>query len=115
MEWEISMIDIRDAGKLADFDSGRIFDMNNVQIKDHETLERIFVNAQICTDKAKLSDGDVLWLRDYNEDPLPDPVRIKVLEKLGNPDDSYRWKSAIEMHKLQIWEKAYHLETLGNI
>ncbi|MFC1980595.1 hypothetical protein ACFLVS_07170 [Chloroflexota bacterium] len=90
MQWEISMIDIRDAGKLTAFDAGHVLEMNNVQIKSHETFERIFVNAQISKDQAKLPDGDTLWLRDFNEDPLPNPVRIKVLEKLPNPDDIYR-------------------------
>ena len=90
MEWEISMIDIRESGKVADFDAGHIFEMNNVQIKDHETFERIYVNAQICKDPTKLPDGEVLWLRHYNEDPMPDPARIKILEKLDNPDDKYR-------------------------
>lgn len=90
MEWEVSMIDIRDAGKLADFNSGHVFEMEKVQIKDHETFERIFVRAEICKDPAKISGGNVLWLRDYNEDLLPNPIRIKVLEKFGNPDDQYR-------------------------
>ena len=89
MEWEVSMIDIRDTGKLAAFESGQLFEMSNVEIKNHETLERIYVRAQLCKDPVKLPDGDVLWLRDYNEDPLPDPVRIKILEKLPNPYDSY--------------------------
>ncbi|MFC1979800.1 hypothetical protein ACFLVS_02915 [Chloroflexota bacterium] len=90
MEREISMIDIRDSGNLSAFDGGQIFEMDNVEIKDHETFERIYVNAQICKDLAKLPDGDVLWLRDYNEDPLPNPVRINILGKIPNPYDSYQ-------------------------
>ena len=89
MEWEISMCDIRDTGNLSKFESKQIFEMDNVEIKSHQTFERIFVRAQICKDAAKLPDGDVLWLRDYNEDPLPDPIRIKILDKYSNPYDSY--------------------------
>ncbi len=90
MEWEMSMIDIRDSGKLADFDSGQVFEMKSVQIFDHETYERVFVNAQISKDSAKLPKSDLLWLRNYNEDPMPNPVRIKILKKLPNPDSLYR-------------------------
>jgi len=89
MEWEVSIIDIRDTGKLAEFESGHVVEMDNIEIKDHETLERIYVRAQFCKDPAKLPDGDVLWVRNYNEDPIPESARIKILEKLSNPYASY--------------------------
>lgn len=89
MEWEVSIVDIRDTGNLAKFDSGQPFEMANVEVKDHETLERKFVKAQFCKDPAKLPSGDVLWLRDYHDNVLREPMRIRVLEMLPNPYQAY--------------------------
>ncbi|MBI2831871.1 MAG: hypothetical protein HYX79_06420 [Chloroflexi bacterium] len=89
MEWEATMIDIRDSGKAADFENRQIFQINNVEIKDHKTLERIYVKAQFSRDPAKLPEGDVLWVKDYDESIIPEPMRIKILEKLPNPVEKY--------------------------
>ncbi|MFC1964141.1 hypothetical protein ACFLV1_02030 [Chloroflexota bacterium] len=87
MEWEVSLIDIRDTGKLGDFDSGHVFEMDNVEIKDHETLERIYVKAQFCKDPSKLPDGEVLWVRNYTEEIIPQSGKIKILGKIPTPYD----------------------------
>ena len=90
MEWEVAIVELRDQGKLAEFESGRVFEMNTVEIRDHQTFERIYVKAQLCKDPAKLPDSDVLWVRGYKEEIFPESARIKILEKLPTPDTDYR-------------------------
>ena len=90
MEWQTTIVEFRDKGRLAEFDSGHVFQMDNIEIHDHKTLERIYVKASVCKDPAKLPDGDVLWIKDYNEQIIPQSARIKILEKLPSVYDSYR-------------------------
>lgn len=89
MEWQISMIDIRDAGKSADQESGRIFEMDKVEIKDRQTLERIYVKAQLCKDPARLAGGELLWVEGYEGEFYPQPMGIRILGKLPSPYDNY--------------------------
>lgn len=89
MEWEALLVDFRDKGKLAELESGQVFEMETVEIKDRQTLERFYARAQICKDKGKLPDGDILWVRGYRDEINPEPFRIKILEKPGNPYDKY--------------------------
>ena len=89
MEWETNIFEFRDKGKLTEFESGQIFEMGNIEIKDHKSLERMYVRAQVCRDGAKLPDGDVLWVKDYRDEIIPGPMKIKVLEKLQSPYDRY--------------------------
>lgn len=89
MEWEVSIIDFRDRGRLAEFENRDVFELDNVEIKNHQTYERIYVKARFCKDGEKLPNGDILWVRNYNEDLMPQPVKIEILAKLPTGYDDY--------------------------
>lgn len=89
MEWEVSIIDFRDNGKLAAYEKGEVFELDNVQIRDHRTYERMFVKAKFCKDPKKLPNGDVLWVKFYNEDLINEPVKIEILEKRSTGIEEY--------------------------
>ncbi len=89
MEWTTTWLEFRDKGRLVEFESGQLFEVSNIEIKDCETLERFYVKAQVCKDHAKLPDGDVPWVTDYRDEIIPEAMRIKVLGKLQGPYDAY--------------------------
>lgn len=89
MEWITTLLEFRDKGKLAEFESGQIFEMNNIEIRDPKTLERFYVKARLCRDRAKLPDGEVLGITDYKFESMPQPGGIEILEKLESPYDVY--------------------------
>ena len=89
MEWEVSIIDFRERGKLEELENRQVFELDNIEIKNHQTYERIYVRARFSKDQEKLPQGEVLWVRDYNEDLLPRPMKIEILEKLPTGYDDY--------------------------
>ena len=89
MEWITTVIEFRDKGKLAEFASGKPFEMNHLQVHDHQTLETRYVKAIVCREPANLPDGEVLHLKDYDESMLPIKGRIKILEELPTLYSSY--------------------------
>ena len=54
-------------------------------ICDKETYEQVFVKAIISKDPAKISDGDVLWVRDLKGKLLSQPWAIKIIERQSPP------------------------------
>ena len=82
MKWITSVLEFRDKGKLAEFESGQIFEMDNIEVKDAKTLERLYVKARLCRDRAKLPDGDVLGITDYRFELMSQRGGIVILEKL---------------------------------
>lgn len=89
MDWITTLLEFRDKGKLAEFENGQIFEMNNIEIKDAKTLERIYVKARLCRDRAKLPKGEVLGITDYKFELMAQPGGIEILEKLESPYDAY--------------------------
>ncbi len=89
MKWITSVFEFRDKGKLAEFESGQIFEMDNIEVKDAKTLERLYVKARLCRDRAKLPQGEVLGITDFIFELMSEPGGIEVLEKLESPYDAY--------------------------
>ena len=89
MEWITTIIEFRDKGRLAEFESGKPFQMDHIEIHDYHTLATVYAKAVICKNPANLPDGEVLHLKDYDESMLPEQARIKVLEELPTVYSSY--------------------------
>ena len=89
MEWQIMMVELRDRGKLLEFESGKPFPMDRVEIQDAQNYERIYAKAIICKDPTNLPEGEVLWIKNYREERIPEPARIKILERIPNPYESF--------------------------
>ena len=84
MAWETNLEILE--GKEKEIDQGLPFE---TVIIENQKYEKIYVQAIISKDPAKLPDGEELLVRDFQENMLPDTWRIKILEKKPPPHAAY--------------------------
>ena len=84
MAWETSLEMLE--GKEKEIDQGLPFE---TVVIENEKYEKVYVEAIICSDPAKLPDGEELLVRDFQENIVPDTWRITILEKKPPPHSGY--------------------------
>jgi hypothetical protein len=59
-----------------------------LEVRDLETFVRMIVKAIVSKEADAIEGGSSLWLKDLNDEIVPKPGSIKILEELD--DDEYQ-------------------------
>lgn len=55
-----------------------------VEVRDLSTFTRMIVRALVSREKDAFPDGSPLWFKDLNDEIVPEPGSIKILEELDD-------------------------------
>jgi len=80
MEWEVSREILY--GMEEDVASGKEIEVN---LYNKETYEVVSVRAIMIESPDQSTEGDILWVRDFNGRVEEKPWKVKIIERLASP------------------------------